>query len=269
MGQIHSFGWYVTAKIFALIHTFERYVKGGITVDYVISVKGLTKSFQGREVIRDCTMNIGKGSIYGFLGENGAGKTTFFKILLGMMKPTAGEANVLGLDCVRQSPEILRRTGSLIETPVFYEHLSARENLEIHLDYLEAEGKAEEALELVGLRETGERPVSEFSLGMRQRLAVARAVVHRPEVLILDEPVNGLDPAGIHQMRELFLHLSREEGTTILLSSHILHEVEQTASRVGILAHGRVIAEVDPEAFRKNGGMEEYCLKMTGGIRRE
>ncbi|MDE7219416.1 MAG: ATP-binding cassette domain-containing protein [Oscillospiraceae bacterium] len=235
-------------------------------MEYAISARGLAKSFRGREVIRDCTLEIKRGEVYGFLGENGAGKTTVFKMLLGLLKPSAGEAAVLGLDCVRQSPEILRRTGSLIETPVFYEHLSARENLEIHLAYLEAIGDPEEALELVGLQETGEQPVAEFSLGMRQRLAVARAIVHRPEVLILDEPVNGLDPAGIHRMRELFLHLNREEGITILLSSHILHEVEQTASRIGILTHGRVAAEVDPQEIGKDfpGGMEAYYLQVVG-----
>lgn len=236
-------------------------------MDCTITASHLAKAFRGREVLRDCTLAVERGSIYGFLGENGAGKTTFFKLLLGLLRPTAGTAAVLGLDCARQTPEVLRRTGSLVETPVFYEHLSARENLSLHLAYMEAEGDPAEALARVGLEGTGDQPVGEFSLGMRQRLAVARAIVHRPEVLILDEPVNGLDPAGIRDMRELFLALAHREGVTILLSSHILSEVEQTADRVGILAGGCVAAEVCPKEIREScpGGMEAYFLKITRG----
>ena len=233
----------------------------------VISARHLTKSFGGKEVIHDCSLSVEQGSLYGVLGRNGAGKTTLFKLLLGLQHPTAGTASVLGLDSIQDRAAVLRRTGSLIETPVFYEHLSAVENLRLHLTYMEKEADPLPVLEQVGLGDVGCQPVSEFSLGMRQRLGIARALVHQPEVLMLDEPINGLDPVGIRELRVLFLHLAKEKGITILFSSHILSEVEQMADHVGIMAEGKMIQEAAMEDLRRRhpAGMESYLLSVMQG----
>lgn len=234
----------------------------------VISASNLTKTFLGKEVIRNCTFSVERGSIYGFLGRNGAGKTTVLKLLLGLLKPSAGTAGVLGLDSVRDNEAILRRTGSLIETPIFYEHLSAADNLRLHLAYMGIEGTDVEAtLCRVGLPGTGSQPVSTFSLGMRQRLAIARAIIHRPEVLILDEPVNGLDPVGMKEMRILFRRLVQEEEMTILMSSHLLSEIEQIADRVGVIADGTVVQEAEMADIRKQhpSDMEDYFISLIQG----
>ena len=232
-----------------------------------VAARHLTKSFGGKEVIHDCSLSVEQGSLYGVLGQNGAGKTTLFKLLLGLQHPTAGTASVIGLDSIQDRAAILRRTGSLIETPVFYEHLSAVENLRLHLAYMEKEADPLPVLEQVGLGDVGCQPVSEFSLGMRQRLGIARALVHQPEVLMLDEPINGLDPVGIRELRVLFLHLAKEKGITILFSSHILSEVEQLADHVGIMAGGKIIQEAAMENLRRRHptGMESYLLSVMQG----
>ena len=242
-----------------------------MNTNLAVRTKNLFKSFDGKEVIHDCTMSVEKGTIHGFLGKNGAGKTTVFKILLGLLKPTMGEAAVLGMDSVKNNLDILKRTGSLIETPIFYEHLSAVENLQIHLDYMgTANADIEGTLELVGLPNIGTQAVSTFSLGMRQRLGIARALVHNPELLILDEPINGLDPVGIKEMRELFCRLVQEREITILLSSHILSEMEHTADRIGVIVDGMVVQEIDPREIKKQypNGMEDYFLSVTNGGKR-
>lgn len=234
----------------------------------VTSANNLTKAFLGKEVIRNCTFSVEQGSIYGFLGRNGAGKTTMLKLLLGLLKPSAGTASVLGLDSVRDNKAILRRTGSLIETPIFYEHLSAADNLLLHLAYMGIEDTdVESTLCRVGLPGTGSQPVSTFSLGMRQRLAIARAIIHRPEVLILDEPVNGLDPVGMKAMRILFRRLVQEEGMTILMSSHLLSEIEQIADRVGVIVDGTVVQEAEMADIRKQhpSNMEDYFISLIQG----
>lgn len=234
----------------------------------IISTNKLTKTFPGKEAVRNCNISVEKGSIYGFLGRNGAGKTTVFKLLLGLLRPSAGTANVLGLDSVRDKEPILRRTGSLIETPIFYEHLPAADNLRLHLAYMGIEDTdVEPTLCRVGLPGTGNQPVSTFSLGMRQRLAIARAIIHRPEVLILDEPVNGLDPAGMKEMRILFRHLVEKEGMTILMSSHLLSEIGQSADRVGVIVNGTVVKEVEMADIRKQhpSDMEDYFISLIQG----
>lgn len=236
--------------------------------EYAVRTIGLSKAFQGKEVIRNCSLNVERGTIYGFLGANGAGKTTVFKILTGLLTPTLGEAIVLGKDITTHKFELLKNIGSLIETPIFYEHLSAKENLEIYLAYMDMEPVGiEEVLTQVGLPQTGSQPVSEFSLGMRQRLAIARAIVHHPKLLILDEPVNGLDPMGIREMRELFRYLVQKEGMTILISSHILSEIEHIADKIGIIANGSVIQEVLLEELKKDTSidLEEYFLRVVKG----
>ena len=190
------------------------------------------------------------------------------KLLLGLLKPSAGTASVLGLDSVRDNEAILRRTGSLIETPIFYEHLSAADNLRLHLAYMGIEDTDVEPTRCrVGLPGTRSQPVSTFSLGMRQRLAIARAIIHRPEVLILDEPVNGLDPVGMKEMRILFRRLVQEEGMTILMSSHILSEIEQIADHVGVIASGIIAREAEMAGLCKQhpSDLEDYLISLIQG----
>ena len=235
----------------------------------VIQVNNLTKCFGEKEVLRDCSMTLSRGTIYGLLGMNGAGKTTLFKLLTGLLCPDYGSIEILGSDMLKERDKMLARIGSLIEAPVFYEHLSARKNLELHLSYMDTAGMgAEKALQMVGLTGIGEKAVSAFSLGMRQRLGIARAIVHEPELLVLDEPINGLDPVGIKQMRELFVNLVKEKKTTILFSSHILSETEHIADTVGVLSGGKIVDEADLKELkkRKQGSLEDYFFTlMTGG----
>lgn len=235
----------------------------------VIQVNNLTKCFGEKEVLRDCSMTLSRGTIYGLLGRNGAGKTTLFKLLTGLLCPDYGSIEILGSDMLKERDKMLARIGSLIEAPVFYEHLSAHKNLELHLSYMGTAGMgAEKALQMVGLTGIGEKAVSSFSLGMRQRLGIARAIVHEPELLVLDEPINGLDPMGIKQMRELFVNLVREKKTTILFSSHILSETEHIADTVGVLSGGKIVDEADLKELkeRKQGSLEDYFFTlMTGG----
>lgn len=235
-----------------------------------VEIRNLTKVFDGKEVLRSCNLTVQSGTIYGLLGANGAGKTTMFKLITGLLSPTAGNIKVQGETLSIDKKDFLRKMGILIETPVFYDHLSARENLEIHLSYMEqGVEKIEQVMEMVGLGDTGKQPVSKFSLGMKQRLAIGRAISHSPQILILDEPINGLDPMGIRQMRDLFLSLAKD-GMTILISSHILSEVEHIADVVGVLTDGSVVQEVAISEIKKQypNGLEDYFFQtMSGGAR--
>ena len=237
----------------------------------ILKVRNVAKAFDGREMIHGMNLSVERGMIYGLLGVNGAGKTTTFKMITGLLRPDSGEIIFSGTSVSGQDKEFLREMGILIETPVFYEHLSARENLELHLQYMGCGvDKIEEVLNRVGLQNTGRQPVSKFSLGMRQRLAIARAISHEPQLLVLDEPVNGLDPVGIRQMRELFLSLARESGMALLISSHILSEIEHVADWVGVLADGSIAKEVSMAQVRKDcpEGLEDYFFNiMRGGVR--
>lgn len=237
----------------------------------ILQMRNVAKVFDGREMIHGMNLSVERGMIYGLLGVNGAGKTTTFKMITGLLRPDSGEIIFSGTSVSGQDKEFLREMGILIETPVFYEHLSARENLELHLQYMGCGvDKIEEVLNRAGLQNTGRQPVSKFSLGMRQRLAIARAISHEPKLLVLDEPVNGLDPVGIRQMRELFLSLARESGMTLLISGHILSEIEHVADRVGVLADGSIAKEVSMAQVRKDcpEGLEDYFFNiMRGGVR--
>lgn len=229
-----------------------------------VETSSITKSFGITEIIRSCNMHVKEGTVYGFLGENGAGKTTVFKMLSGILRPTAGNIKIFGLDVAVQRTEVLKQIGTLIETPVFYEHLSAIENLKLHLSYMGIAGlDPHVALTMVGLADTRKHAVSRFSLGMRQRLAIARAISHQPRLLILDEPINGLDPAGIKEMRELFSRLVQQNHMTILLSSHILSEVEQVADTIGFITKGRLIEETPLPELQKRypTGLEKYFME--------
>lgn len=232
-----------------------------------VEIRNLTKVFDGKEVLRGCNLTVQSGTIYGLLGANGAGKTTMFKLITGLLSPTAGNIKVQGETLSVDKKDFLRKMGILIETPVFYDHLSARENLEIHLSYMEHSfEKIEQVLEMVGLGDTGKQPVSKFSLGMKQRLAIGRAISHSPQVLILDEPINGLDPMGIRQIRNLFLSLAKD-GMTLLISSHILSEIEHIADVVGVLTNGNVVQEVAISEIKKQypNGLEEYFFQIMSG----
>lgn len=232
-----------------------------------VEIRNLTKVFDGKEVLRGCNLTVQSGTIYGLLGANGAGKTTMFKLITGLLSPTAGNIKVQGETLSIDKKDFLRKMGILIETPVFYNHLSARENLEIHLSYMEQSfEKIGQVLEMVGLGDTGKQPVSKFSLGMKQRLAIGRAISHSPQILILDKPINGLDPMGIRQIRNLFLSLAKD-GMTLLISSHILSEIEHIADVVGVLTNGNVVQEVAICEIKKQypNGLEEYFFQIMSG----
>ncbi|GHV05242.1 hypothetical protein FACS1894217_01780 [Clostridia bacterium] len=235
----------------------------------IITTHNLIKTFGSREVIRNCNITVNKGEIYGFLGANGAGKTTVLKLILGLLKPTMGQIEVLGVDVVKNRETILGSIGSMIEVPIFYEHLSAAANLKIHLAYLGLDETmdVEETLTRVGLPNTGNQAVSAFSLGMRQRLGIARAIIHKPKILLLDEPINGLDPVGIRDMRVLLRSLAETEGVTIVISSHILGEIEHIADRIGIIANGAMVREVSMSDIRTEHpeGLEDYVIEIMSG----
>ncbi|MCG7385705.1 ABC transporter ATP-binding protein [Paenibacillus sp. ACRRY] len=233
---------------------------------YIARTIGVTKTYAGTEVVSNVNMNIKQGEIYGFLGPNGAGKTTMMKMLTNLVKPTVGEIEMFGEKLTPNSYEVLKRIGSIIEYPFFYDKLSARDNLELHCEYMGFHNKKviSDMMESVGLKDTGKKPVRDFSLGMKQRLGIARALITTPELLILDEPINGLDPVGIKEMRDLFKRLSTEYRITLLISSHILGEIEQIADTVGVIRGGRLVEEVSMETIR--GTKSEYIeLQVIDG----
>ncbi len=215
-------------------------------MSYVLQTDHLTKIIDGKELVKDVNIHVKKGEIYGFLGPNGAGKTTVMKMITNLWKPTEGTVELFGERLTPASYEVLGRMGSIIEFPTFYNHLTGRENLQLHCEYMGYynPGSVEDALEMLELTDAADKPAGKYSLGMRQRLGIARAVLSRPEFLVLDEPANGLDPAGMRKLRDLFKMLCTEYSITIMLSSHILSEVESIADRIGIIHHGVLMEEI-------------------------
>jgi ABC-2 type transport system ATP-binding protein len=209
----------------------------------VIETKQLHFAFgAGQQILHNLNLQVPAGSIYGFLGPNGAGKTTTLRLLLGLLKKQQGTITLFGKDLQQHRMEILRRLGTLIEQPSLYLHLTGKENLQIfQLTYQCSKSRIDEVLQLVKLQQAANKKVKAYSLGMKQRLAIAIALLHDPEVLILDEPTNGLDPNGIIETRELIKELNREQGKTILVSSHLLGEVEKMATHVGIIHKGKLL----------------------------
>jgi lantibiotic transport system ATP-binding protein len=210
-----------------------------------IEVSNLSHYFSRQnQVLDQVSMRVEPGSIYGFLGPNGAGKTTTIRLILGLLQQQEGNIAFFGQDFQANRVHILRRVGSLIESPSMYGHLTAMENLQLlQKIYQCPPANMQKVLDLVGLSNTGRKKVQQFSLGMKQRLGIAIALLPDPEVLILDEPTNGLDPNGMLEMRELLQHIHREAGKTILVSSHLLAEIEKLATHVGIIHRGRMLFE--------------------------
>lgn len=216
-----------------------------------IQTHSLTRHFSGQYGVTDLELDVPAGAIYGFLGPNGAGKTTTIRLLLGLLRPGRGEILLHGQPLTPRQREPLARVGALVESPSLYPHLTGRENLEVTRRLLDApRARIDEALAITCMRDAADRRVREYSLGMRQRLAISLALLGRPSLLILDEPGNGLDPAGIHDMRRLLRTLASEHGITVFVSSHQLSEVEQVASHVGVLHEGRLRFEGAIEAMR-------------------
>lgn len=218
-----------------------------------IKLRSINKSFKKQQVLQDISINIKKGSIYGFLGPNGSGKTTVMKIILNLVKADSGEVTVLGESVETNSYQYLQSIGSIIEYPVFYDTLTAEQNLELHCSYMGVYDKAkiQNVLELVDLKGITKKKVKEFSLGMKQRLGIARALITEPKILVLDEPINGLDPFGIREVRELLIKINREMGTTILISSHIISEIESIADTIGFIKNGKIVREVELKEIEK------------------
>jgi ABC-2 type transport system ATP-binding protein len=213
----------------------------------VIEISDLTKSYSGKPAVDTISLNVEEGEIFGFLGPNGAGKTTTLLMLLGLTEPTGGQARVLGYDPVREPLKIKRHVGYLPENVGFYNDMTARQNLDFvaRLNGLvgqQADERREQALNLVGLAEEEDKTVGAYSRGMRQRLGIAELLIKDPDLVFLDEPTMGLDPEGITKMLDLIVSLSRDQGITIVLSSHLLHQVQRICTRVGIMIKGRLEA---------------------------
>ncbi|MDU1955608.1 MAG: ATP-binding cassette domain-containing protein [Peptoniphilus lacydonensis] len=235
----------------------------------ILSIKDLEKYYEDSPVLKSINININEGEIYGLLGRNGAGKTTIMKIILGLTKPTKGKVILLGSDTsTDKGKEVLKNVGCIIESPGFYSNLTATENLMIFAKLRgDSENSVKEALKLVNLPYNDKKLFGKYSLGMKQRLAIANAIMHKPKVLILDEPINGLDPIGIAEVRDLIKSL-KENGTTILISSHILPELENLADRIGVINDGNLIDEINLEEWNSHNefGVKIYVDKTQEAI---
>lgn len=232
-------------------------------MEYVLQTNALKKNFKNFNAINGLSMNVPKGSIYGFIGKNGSGKTTLFRMICGLIEPTEGEYSIYGISYKKKEcQKSRRRMGAVIETPSLYLEMSAEDNLKEQYNILgmpSFDGVAS-LLELVGLDQTGRKKAKNFSLGMRQRLGIAIALAGNPDFLVLDEPINGLDPQGIIDMRELILKLNHEYRITVLISSHILDELARLATHFGFIDNGQIMKEISAEdleaACRK-------CIRLT------
>ncbi len=210
--------------------------------DAALATYGLSKTYGSRAAVKELTLEVQRGEILGFLGPNGAGKTTTIRMALGLIRPTAGRVEILGRDVAHHAAEVLPRVGALVESPALYLYMSGRDNLRAFGSVLGgvSRQRLDEVLEIVDLTSRQRDRVGSYSLGMKQRLGVAAALLHAPDLLILDEPANGLDPAGIVEMRDLLRQLAAD-GTTVFISSHVLGEVQQICDRVAIINHGELI----------------------------
>lgn len=226
----------------------ERY---RMTHETVIAAKSLAKEYGDVRAVEGLNLEVHRGEIYGFLGRNGAGKTTTIRMLLGLIRPTSGEVTLFGLPRPRSGEGIFAKIGYLVETATAYPNLTVRENLEIQRRLMRSPSSAVgDVITLLRLDQYADRPAGTLSLGNKQLLSLARALLHSPEVLILDEPANALDPAGITQVRELLRALARTRGVTVFMSSHILTEVAQLADRIGIIHEGRLLEELEMGELR-------------------
>jgi ABC-type multidrug transport system ATPase subunit len=233
--------------------------------NYIIQTTGLEHFHsRGNKTLSNINLRVAKGEIYGFLGPNGAGKTTTLRLLLGLLKLQTGKIEIFGEDFKANRIDILKKIGSLIENPSLYGHLKAKENLDVYRElYGASKARVAEVLKIVGLENTGNKKVKQFSLGMKQRLSIALALLPNPELLILDEPSNGLDPTGIIELRELVKKLNKEEGMTIIMSSHQLSEIEKMVSHVGIIAKGELLFQGSLEELNKVQQKQSRLLVQT------
>ena len=217
--------------------------------EVILKTYNITKKYGNQVAVNNVNMTIRKGEIYGFIGQNGAGKTTLIRLITGLIHKTGGEIELLGATGENELNKSRTMVGSLIETPSFYTNMTARENLEVSRLVRNIPGKKciDEVLELVGLKDVEKKKVKNFSLGMRQRLGIANALMGNPKLLILDEPINGLDPMGIVEIRELLKKINKEKDMTILISSHILSELSELATTYGIISNGKLIEEITAE----------------------
>ena len=236
-------------------------------MEYAIETDGLTKSYDDFNAVNNLEIKVPVSKVYGFLGRNGSGKTTTIRMIMGLIKPDKGQVKIFGQEMSRNRSKYLADIGAIIETPGFYENLSAYENLEITAKMFNTQkSRIQEALKIVGLSNIRDRPVGKFSLGMKQRLGIANALIHSPRILILDEPTNGLDPAGIIEMRKLIRNLSQSMGITILVSSHLLSEVQQIADYIGIIDQGQLIQEGEIEIV--NADEQSFLVLETDKIQK-
>ncbi|MGN0789719.1 MAG: ABC transporter ATP-binding protein [Christensenellales bacterium] len=241
----------------------------------IISIKGLTKTYKTRNktgiksdnqvitAVDDVTLDIEQGEIFGLVGSNGAGKTTLIKLMLGLTKADRGSVTICGYDSAQDSEKVLARVGAIVEEPTLFKDMTGMQNLRLlaRLGGGLPQSRIDQVVEIVGLKERINTKFSTYSLGMRQRLGIAQAIMHSPDVLLLDEPINGFDPQGIVEMRDLLRRLSKEYGTTILVSSHILSELEELCDRVGIMKQGKLIAVDTLANLQKDNS--EIILRIT------
>ena len=235
-------------------------------MSYILQTSHLSKTIDGKQLVTDVNIHVKKGEVYGFLGPNGAGKTTVMKMLTNLWKPTSGTVWLFGKALEKTSYDVLKRMGSIIEFPTFYDHMSGKDNLQLHCEYMGYynKGSVEEALQMLGLSDAADKPAGSYSLGMKQRLGIARAILCKPELVILDEPTNGLDPAGMKQIRDLFRMLCTEYGMTLMISSHLLPEIESIADTVGVIHHGKMMKEISmKEIAETNTAYIELAVEDT------
>lgn len=232
-----------------------------------IHTKNLSKSFGDVHAVSNLDLEVKQGQLYAFLGRNGAGKTTTVRMLLGLITAQEGSVEIFGLSPAKHRESILSRIGYLVESAAAYPNLTVRENLEIQRRLKKSDpSEIDRVIGLLKLSEYAHRCAGHLSLGNKQRLSIARALINKPDLLILDEPANGLDPAGIIEIRKLLRSLVEKDGVTVFMSSHLLDEVEHLADRIGIIHNGRLMEEVDYQIFKERGiDLETHFMQLTGG----